>query len=138
MSNWTHVSAVFRVDDICSQNFDFDKIFGKECIWDDDNWDKFHEAFNEARSNPQEFLPMGSEGSLHKTVWVNPDTSAIARFVITVWGDIRDHESVGEIEDWFRGCCKKLDGWVRQAVIAIDNERNGSKTITYRLDNEIV
>ena len=77
MSNWTHVVGTIRID--CLRGLyeyedkpNFDEIFGKECRWIDDN-----SIWNDAEENPQNFLPMGSEGSLHKIVWENPDKSHI-------------------------------------------------------------
>lgn len=139
MSNWTHVAAVFRIDDIdlldIENRPDIDGVFGKECIWGED----FHAFCAERRKqleHPEEYLPMGSEGSLHKTVWKNPDSSAAAHWTVTVWGDLRDHESVEEIEKWFRGCCDRLKDWIRQACCEIDNDLNGGKVISYRLGEE--
>ena len=139
MSNWTHVAAVFRVDDLSlfiGKAVDMDKVFGKECIWGDDT-KKFCREFKKAEAHPEKYLPLGSEGSLHKSVWVNPDPHSVAHFVVTVWGDLRDHDSLDEIESWFRGCCSKLKGWIRQVACLISNELNGDRTISFRFDDEI-
>ena len=132
MSNWTHVAAIFRVDNLgslCEQEpLDFDKIFGKECLYhsSQDLWD-------EAEKHPEEFLPMGSEGSLHKSVWKNPDLSCMASYTISVFGDLRDHDSPDEIIEWFNKTCEKL--WIRQAVVTVDNEWYGSRTLNYKEDS---
>ena len=138
MSNWTHVAAVFRVDDIASrsQNFDFDQIFGREVVWTDDNVEEYASNMLKARESPGDYLPLGSEGTLQKTVWRNPDSTSMAQFVVTVWGDLRDHDSVEEIEAWFHGCCRKLKDWLRQATCTISNELNGSKTLSCRFYDE--
>jgi hypothetical protein len=86
--------------------------------------------------HPDEYLPHGSEGSLQKSVWENPDSTAVAHWTVTVWGDLRDHDSIDEIEKWFRGCCDRLRDWLRQACCEIDNDLNGGKAISYRLDEE--
>lgn len=139
MSNWTHVAAVFRVDDMSlftGKSVDFDKVFGKECIWLDD-LHSFCKEHKKAEEHPEKYLPMGSEGSLHKNVWINPDQSSIAHFVVTVWGDLRDHDSLDDIEKWFRGCCDKLKGCIRQATCLVSNELNGDRTISFRFNDEI-
>lgn len=144
MSNWTHVACVFRVDDIPflnkKQRPNMDKVFGKECVLrttDKEDLDAFCKEFRKASKNPDKYLPMGSEGSLHKSIWTNPDPGAAAHYTVTVWGDLRDHESVEEIETWFRGCCDKLKNWLRQACCTIVNDLNGEKNIIYRLDEEL-
>lgn len=141
MSNWTHVSAVFRVDDwgilFGGKPFDFDEIFGKEVIWNDDNFHEFCEEMKYASDHQDEYLPLGSEGSLHKSVWTNQDTSAVAKYTVTVWGDLRDHDSIEEIEKWFKDSCAKIKESIRQAVCTISNEQNGNKTIAFRFDEEV-
>lgn len=139
MSNWTHVAAVFRIDDLAftDNRPDLDKVFGKECIWGDD-FSAFCREHDKQREHPEDYLPMGSEGSLHKSVWENPDDSAAAHWTVTVWGDLRDHENAEEIETWFRGCCNQLKFWLRQAVLTVTNDVNGARPpIAYRFDGEI-
>lgn len=131
MSNWTHVAAIFRVDHFGfphEEPLDFDKIFGKECLYhsSQDLWD-------EAEKHPEEFLPMGSEGSLHKSVWENPDHGCIAAYTVSVFGDLRDHDSLDDIIEWFNKTCEKL--WIRQAVVTVDNEWYGSRTLNYKEDS---
>lgn len=62
-------------------------------------------------------LPCGSEGSIEYRIISNEDLSNIAAYNIPIWGDLRDYDSVDEIEKWFRDVCSKLD--VRDAVIEI-------------------
>lgn len=126
MSNWTHVAAVFRVDHIAflAPELDFDSIFGRECLFHSSQ-----ELWDEAYEHPERFLPMGSEGSLRKSVWVNSNESSTARYTVTVMGDLRDHDSFEDIIEWFNKTCEKL--WIRQAVVTVDNEWYGSKTVTY-------
>ena len=80
MSNWTHVAAVFRVDDLATLSkktrSNPDKVFGKECLLigtDDESIKAFSKEYRNAMKYPEKYLPMGSEGSLHKSVWENPD-----------------------------------------------------------------
>lgn len=126
MSNWTHVAAVFRVDHITflAPELDFDGIFGRECLFHSSQ-----ELWDEAYEHPERFLPMGSEGSLRKLVYINDNDSSTARYTVTVMGDLRDHDSFEDIIEWFNKTCEKL--WIRQAVVTVDNEWYGSKTVTY-------
>lgn len=126
MSNWTHVAGVIRVDYIKFGNdeLDFDELIGKECLFDSPT-----EVWDDAETHPDKYLPMGSEGSLQKDVWVNPDSSYMARYTVSIFGDLRDHNSASAIINWFKDVCKKF--LVRQAVITVRNERNGEITWTY-------
>ena len=126
MSNWTHVAGIARINAIRCDNatMDFDRIFGKELNYDDETkiWDEYYR-------NPELFLPAGREGSLHKSVWVNPDISHLAAYTVSIFGDLRDHDSPSEIVDWFK---EKLENfWVRNATITVENEWNGTVNWTY-------
>lgn len=128
MSNWTHVAGVIRVnymkwDDI--PELDFDELLGKECLWDSG-----YEVFEDADKHPELYLPMGSEGSLQKSVWINPNKSSIPRYTVSIFGDLRDHDSCDEIIEWFKNKCKLIHS-VRQATITVDNEYYGTKSYTY-------
>lgn len=132
MSNWTHVAGIIRVDDLRTAGKipDFDKIIGKQCLFHDNE-----EVWNEVCENPEKFLPGGSEGTLQKVVWINPDKSCMDAYTISIFGDLRDHDDPQEIVDWFKKKCSKL--WVRNAVITVENERYGTITYTYG-DEEVV
>ena len=123
MSNWTHVAAIFRIDSFC-HNLNFTEIFGKELNWND-SMDKWIEA----EEHPERFLPLGSEGSLNMSVWENPNSSCLAAYTVSVFGDLRDHDSIDEIINWFNEKCKGI--WIRQAVITVENEIYGMLTKTY-------
>lgn len=132
MSNWTHVAGIIRVDGLRIDDIeevDFDKIIGKECLWGSPS-----EVWKDADENPDKYLPMGSEGSLQKTVWENPDKSCLASYTISIFGDLRDHYSTTEIIEWFKSKCKEL--WVRNAVITVYNELYGTETYTYKESEE--
>lgn len=125
-SNWTHVAATARLDCLIrlSQPVDATAIFGKECLFDDDV-----EIWRDATENSDSYLPMGSEGSLQMSVWNNPDKSHIASTTVSIFGDLRDHDDPDEIVEWFKA--KLKDQWVRQAVITVENEMNGTVSWTY-------
>lgn len=126
MSNWTHVAAIFRVDGFY-HDYDFTKIFGKELNFNDskDKW-------RVSEKHPEQFLPLGSEGSLKMSIWENPDCSCVAAYTVSIFGDLRDHNSIDEIINWFDEKCKGI--WIRQAVITVENEMYGTSTKTYRYE----
>ena len=76
-------------------------------------------------------LPRGSEGPLDMTVWVNPDEHRLDGYTVSIFGDLRDHDSADEIIDWFKETCAKFDDDVRQAVITAENELFGTKNFVY-------
>ena len=128
MSNWTHVAGVIRADGINDEKImqpDFDEIIGKKVHYHDSE-----EIKHDAYKNPEKYLPFGSEGSLYKTVWVNPDTSCADTYTITIFGDLRNHHSPDEIIDWFKKKCEEL--YVRNAVVVAENEWNGTKIWTWK------
>ena len=121
MSNWTHVAGIVRIDSFRlfeSKEMNFDEIFGKEIHFDDS-----YEDWKDARMHPGKYLPLGSEGSLTKTVWINPDESHLAAYTVSVFGDLRDHQSSDAIIEWFKDICSRLN--VRNATISAYNEQNG-------------
>lgn len=133
MSNWTHVAGIVRVDSIrfMMDTPDFDSIFGRECTYgsSEDTWNDF---INMDYSNGC-FLPFGSEGTLHKEVWVNPCKSEIAAYTVAIFGDLRDHDNPLEIINWFKECINTISNsdnaiGVRNAVITAVNECNGTET----------
>ena len=130
MSNWTHVAGIIRIDALRLDNdpYDFkayfDDLIGKECRFNDDA-----RVWKEQREYPDEYLPMGSEGSLHKHIWINPDKSHLSAYTVTIFGDLRDHDDPQEIVNWFKKKCRKLN--IRQATISVDNELNGTINYTY-------
>lgn len=128
MSNWTHVAGVIRVDrirvDDDVEELDFDEILGKEC-----SSYSSREVWNDARENPDKYMPMGSEGSLRKSVWVNPNKGHVASYTVSIFGDLRDYESISDIIDWFIEKCNLL--WVRSAVVTVENDLHGTETYTY-------
>jgi len=115
MSNWIHVNAAIRIDDLRLDDSvpDFDKLIGKEYSYLDDDWDGMIH-------NPNLYLPMGSEGSLQKSVWINPDKSYAAAYTVTIFGDLRDcgKEDAEKVIEWFKDKCNEINV-VRDAVITV-------------------
>ena len=137
MSVWTHVAGVARVDDlrldssedeIRKVNKYFDRIFGKELKYEDssENWDY-------AESHESEYMPMGSEGSLTKSIWINSERDHVTAYTVSVFGDLRDYKDVDAIIDWFSEACSKCT--IRQAIITVECE-NGQKRIWYYTDKQ--
>lgn len=127
MSNWTHVAGIIRVDLIRwegDEKIDFIKELGKSCIYSDSDeiWEEFEEY-------PERFLPSGSEGTLQMSVWENPSKNHVAAYTVSIFGDLRDHDSCDEIIEWFKKQCEKF--WVRNAIITVENEWNGTKNWVY-------
>ena len=132
MSNWTHVAGIIRVDSIFGQMPNVDRIrsiIGKELDYNssNDEWDNFDKHL-------EEYLPCGSEGSLHATIWKNPNKSSVAAYTVSIFGDLRDHDSATDIIKWFRNKTLMLDlasCGVRNACVTASNECFGVKNWTY-------
>lgn len=122
MSNWTHVAGIIRIDAIrcAEEEIDFDALIGREYDW---------ELCCDVQINPDKYMPMGSEGSLNKHIWINPDKRCMAAYTVSIFGDLRDHDDPQEIIDWFKSICNKC--WVRNATIVVENERNGTLSWTW-------
>lgn len=120
MSCWTHVAAIVRVDGfrIFDDDIgpDWDALFGKECLFL-----ASREKWHDAMEHPDRYLPMGSEGSLRKTVWVNPDLSHAVAYTVSIFGDLRDYDSPETIIEWFKKIVNSDSLDVRQACITVTN-----------------
>lgn len=138
MSEWLHVSGIFRIDKM-GRTLDCTTIFGKVCNNNDEV------AVAEFEKNPDRFLPCGSEGSLQMSVWEsNAEDDCVNSYTVSVFGDLRDcavsededtmHYVVSQdIIDWFLVTLRKLkcEHWsVRQAVITIDDDDGTCDTAT--------
>ena len=122
MSNWTHVAGIVRIDGWVEDDheMDFDKIFGKECLYESPD-----EVWRDLDEHPNDYLPFGDEGTLQKTVWINPHPECADRYVVSIFGDLRRHDDPNEIVIWFKQICDNLGYDVRNACIVAQNERNG-------------
>ena len=133
MSIWTHVAAIVRIDDWRLFGEDdsqkYRRFFGKECLFEspEEVWDDFE-------SNPENYLPGGSEGTLQSVIWVNPDTGTTTAYTLSIFGDLRDHEDVDAVIDWFKKKCTDDTIWVRDACIVVRNEVHGYKSWHYESD----
>ena len=133
MSIWTHVAGIIRINDFIlseDQTLDFDEIVGKECLYDSPD-----EVWADKDANPDKYMPCGSEGTLTKSVWVNPDKSHIAAYTVSVFGDLRDYDDLTVIRDWFKSVCDKV--WIRSAILKADCENGETLIYEYKdPDNE--
>lgn len=125
MSVWSQVAMIFRIDYIDwngDGELNFEEIFGKTYSWSNRE---------DYKANPKSYLPMGSEGSLDMSVWVNPCESCVDRYTVSIFGSLRDHEreDVKKLFKWFNDKCKQLEP--RQAVITVDNDLVGTITKAY-------
>ena len=66
---------------------------------------------------------------LDVTVWENPDLHCLAAYTVSVFGDLRDHDSAHEIVELLKLKCESL--WIRQAVVTVENEQNGTENWFY-------
>ena len=121
MSQWTHVNANFRLNSFGKTNDEeLIKIFGKSV-------DYYH--MDEIEYDEEQYLPMGSEGTLEMSIWHNPNESCMASTTVSVSGDLRDYGSFEEIEEWFNRCCDSFGGFgIRQAFCQVEVEGYGTKT----------
>ena len=131
MSIWTHVAGIVRIDDVrfLSQT-DWLVYFGKECLFSDSS-----ETWIDAEQHPDQYLPMGSEGSLQSSIWINPDENSLAAYTVMIFGDLRDYNTPEAILNWFKKKLEDVDISVRQAVITIECEVMEPIVYNYRRDD---
>ena len=135
MSIWTHVASIIRIDSFRLLDDSLSKstkelfldIFGKEC-----HWESPEEIWIDAENHPENYLPMGSEGSLKMSIWKNPSRSSMAAYTVSIFGDLRDYDDLNAIKTWFKTACDKV--LVRQAVITATNEYDDYLIYDYILD----
>ena len=108
MSQWTHVNACIRFDDLRLAGL------GKGTL--------------DMKTGQ---IPEGSEGPLQFTVIENPDLHAMAAYVALVWGDLRDFgkENVQQIIDYLNAI---VDGRaIRSGIAEIDVEYSDPMVLRY-------
>ena len=122
MSQWTHVAGCIRVDGLPGFGFDPDlSCLGRVVKYDDrDAWETGSDG-----------LPMGSEGSLYYQI-IEGEPGSFAAYAVAVWGDLRDYDSVDEIESWFKKVVIDSKLSIRDAVLVIhvDYQKRCILTIT--------
>lgn len=152
MSVWTHVAGIIRVDsmrafydDIEEDKAEFrilNEAIGRECDYESDS-----AVWADLDKHQNLYMPCGSEGTLKKSIWVNPDPSYMSAYTISVFGDLRDFDNVEEVAEWFINACKKIESlkcddaampklWIRNAVIIAECEDGKSKIVAYHADEE--
>ena len=142
MSRWLQVAAIVRIDYIQFKKVSveeatemFEKIFGKECSWEGGD-------FKDAFEHPENYLPMGSEGSLTMSVWVNPAKDCLDSFTVSIFGSLRDRDELDadSIINWFKNKIYSLpDGFgTRDAVIDVESVFCSHKVWVYNPDNVAV
>jgi len=124
LSIWTHVLACARFEYYGLS----DPPFGLECPTISGS---SREVVEDFRKHPEKYLPAGSEGTLRKSVWRNPDNAAMEEYTISIFGDLRDHYDPDGIIDWFKNKLKDEDLYVKQAVVTVENDLHGIRTWTY-------
>ena len=133
MSSWIHVNAAIRIDDLRLDDSipDFEELIGKECLFESPEF-----IWDDMELNPDSYLPMGSEGSLQNSVWINPDKSHMAAYSVMIFGDLRDRykEDAEKVIKWFKNKCNKINETygVRDAVITV--RVNADKSLIFVYD----
>lgn len=122
MSQWTHVNASIRFDEINREDLPTEKELGKICRWEDEDFSHWGNST----------LPCGSEGSLEYAIIANPDIHCIAAMAVVFFGDLRDYNNANEILKYFG---KITEGrMIRSGILEVDIENNN--TLIYRYDSE--
>lgn len=139
MSNWLHVAGIIRIDLFRFKNepeIDFNELIGKECLFDSHS-----EIWRDYDKAPDKYLPMGSEGTLQKSIWINPDKEDLPAYTVSIFGDLRDRNNAKEIIKWFKKLCKKINTYnnysimIRQAVITVEVD-SSEMSYTYTYERE--
>lgn len=122
MSRWTHVNASFRINSMGKISDEkLIEVFGKPV--DYYHMDKIEYNGDGEVKNKEQYLPMGTEGTLKISIWHNPNESCVASTTVSVFGDLRDYGSFSEIENWFNRCCNYFGPFgIRQAVCQVQVE----------------
>lgn len=128
MSRWTHVSGMVRIDHA--------QFFGPlDVATHFRPWHFESDNATIAASN----MPAGSEGSLKRSIWTNPDSSSLAAYTVSVWGDLRNYGTLDDmlaLQTWFRETCAVFRS-VRQALLmAEESLREHSFLMAWRRETD--
>lgn len=124
MSQWTHVNAIFRLNSIGRiSDEQIIEMFGKRVSYKGMSSIEYDEDYE--IKNKEKYLPIGSEGTLERSIWHSEDESSLASTTVSIFGDLRDCGDFDEIERWFNKCCNRC--WIRQAVCQVCVEGVGTK-----------
>lgn len=66
--------------------------------------------------------------------WANPDNAAVAKYTITIFGDLRDYDDEHEIISYFNRIT--IDQDVRQACFTFQVEGKSGRTFVWEDDGE--
>ena len=115
MGVWTHVAGVIRFDSFTNKEPDV----GIACSYDDEEnmWNSCN-------------IPCGSEGSLQISIWTSPSKASIAKYTVSIFGDLRDYDSEQEIIEYFDRITK--NEVVRQATFTIKTNDNKTRTFVWK------
>ena len=121
MSQWTHVNCSIRIDGLAglmpvpdlgkTVGFGHDERAWAECD-----------------------VPCGSEGSLQTSLSTSDDPHALARYVATIWGDLRDYDNEDLIIKYLDRITKGQ--MVRSGIAVIDVERIGRTIVLFDDDSK--
>lgn len=118
MSTWTHVVGSIRFD--CLPGLVPEPRLGTTCSWNDNP--KIWDACDVPCGSE------GSEGSLQVVMHTVPGDT-IAKYVATIFGDLRDYEDEQEVIKYFN---RIVDGqWVRQGCFSFFVEGREVRTFVY-------
>ena len=147
MGIWSHVECVIKVDSREAID-DFTKYFGKEIGTDNisyssyENKDQYFADFEKLiekhkkeweayKEHPEEYLPIGSEGSLHLKSRLQTrvkNTLYPYRYKVEIYGGLRDHYDGEAVIDHIKAGIKKLyknGHCCIKATIDVINDLNG-------------
>lgn len=103
MSYWTYVNGTVRIDSEKKiSDKDFEQIFGKICIWDSPQ-----EVWDDWENHREDYLPMGSEGSLiyrPRLMTRIPNSNYPYRYKVKICGNLRSFSNWHIIYNWIKKC----------------------------------
>jgi hypothetical protein len=123
MSQWTHVAGVIRFDGIVSLGMPAPDL-GKTVSYDDPEhkWSDCN-------------VPKGSEGSLEHSLHTSSSESSLARWVATIWGDLRSYDDADEIIAYFKRITEGR--MVRGGNFTINVDGKPARTFAYDVEKSL-